>query len=83
MLLHSPPASHGFVVFENKKDATRAMQKCTEHPFLIGQSNKPVKVDWAWLEVRRQGRTQGQLRLAAQAGPSRHGAGTTHSAEHR
>ncbi len=48
-------------MFEKKKDAAKAMQQCSEQPFLIGQGNvqsiKPVRVDWARLEVWHYGVT--------------------------
>jgi hypothetical protein len=46
---------YGFVVFENKKDAAKALQRCTESPFLVGQSLKPAKAEWARLEDTDQG----------------------------
>eukprot|EP00798_Chlamydomonas_sp_ICE-L_P014802 gene14802-20857_t len=41
---------YGFVVFEGKREATRAMKKCQEECFIIGQTCKPVKVEFARLE---------------------------------
>ena len=39
-------------MYENKRDAIKAIQRCANEPFLIGQTCKPAKVDWAKLEVR-------------------------------
>ena len=49
--------SYGYVMFENKKDATRALQQCSDQPFLIGPRSaceviKPIKVELAKVEVR-------------------------------
>ena len=59
LTVHIPPPflpRCGYVTFERKGDAAKALQQCSEQPFLIGQASvqsvKPVKVEWANLEVR-------------------------------
>lgn len=51
------------MVFENKKDAVRAMSKCVEQPFMIGQSSKPVKVEWARLDVSNDALCSADVKL--------------------
>ena len=42
------------LVFEQKRDAVKAFNKATKEPFLVGSSAKPVRVDWARVEVRQR-----------------------------
>eukprot|EP00798_Chlamydomonas_sp_ICE-L_P014805 gene14805-20860_t len=41
---------YGFVMFANKREASKAIQRCSQEPFMIGSSFKPVKVEWARIE---------------------------------
>ena len=77
-MTHSPSAHraslrgrYGFVVYDDKKDAHKALQQCTEQMFLVGGSPGPVRVALASSEVRPFARPWPPLRCAPSLGPGR------------
>ena len=39
------------MTFDNKRDASKAFQRCKDLPFMVGSTYKPIRMEWADLKV--------------------------------
>lgn len=74
-------AGYGFVVFDDKKDAQKALTQCTNELFLVGGSAGPIQVEFATSEDAEVGYTLEMFQSAKRARHAEQLPGTSHFAQ--